>query len=58
MAVNNPRPCIICGREFYPSLSGSLFICGETRCKEEFDGAQEECHNNQGDMNDDRKGPA
>lgn len=42
MAVNSPRPCIICGHEFYPSISKSLFHCENINCKEAYETGMDE----------------
>ncbi len=46
--VNSPRSCAICGREFYPSISQSLFICDDLQCRTEYNAGMEEL----ADLND------
>lgn len=53
--VNSPRACIICGSQFYPSCSGSLFVCEDTQCQEEYNGSMDECCDLLGEPIDDEE---
>lgn len=41
--VNSPRPCIICGKQFYPNMSQSLFCCEDDNCRREYEDGLDEC---------------
>lgn len=47
--VGGPRFCVVCGREFLPNISKSLFICDDLQCITQYEGLMEEIDDAQWD---------